>query len=88
MSTRFVKPNADRVFYLFSNQATQIASGGKTTEYRWNIADITLNDYGKLTLIERTFKTLDVVNTNPLITRILSISSRDAIDTSRRSGEI
>ena len=88
MSTKFVKPNNDRIFYLFSNQATQIASGGKTTEYRWNIADITLNDYGKLTLIDRVYKTLDVASTNPLITRILNISSKDAIDTSRQYGEI
>lgn len=88
MSTKFVKPNNDKVFYLFSNTASQTTVGSKTTEYRWDIQDITLNDYGKLTLIERTFKTLDVANTNPLITRILSISSRDAIDTSRRSGGI
>ena len=86
--SKFVKPNNDRIFYIFSNQASQTTVGAKTTEYRWDIQDITLNDYGKLTLIDRVYKTLDVANTNPLITRILNVSSKDAIDTSRRSGEI
>ena len=86
--SKFVKPNNDRIFYLFSNQATQTTVGSKTVEYRWDIADITLDDFGKLTLIDRTYKTLDVANTNPLITRILNISSKDSIDTSRRFGAI
>lgn len=86
--TKFVTPNHDRIFYLFSNKAKQTVVGSKTTEYRWDIADITLNDYGKLTLIDRTYKTLDVANTNAIITRVLNVSHKSAIDTSHQYGSI
>jgi len=87
--SKFVKPNNDRVFYLFSNQASQKTEvGSKTVEWRWDIPDITLNDYGKLQLVQRTYKTLDVASTKCIITRILNISHKDSIDTSRGSGAI
>lgn len=87
--SKFVKPNNDRTFYLFSNQASQTTKvGDKTTEWRWDIPDITLNDYGKLQLVQRTYKTLDVASTKCIITRILNISHKDCIDTSRGSGAI
>jgi hypothetical protein len=87
MTTKFVKPNNDRLFYLFSDKATKQVSGGKVYEYRWDVPDVVLNDWGKISLVNRSFKTFDV-NTSPIITRILSINSKDTYDTSRGFGEI
>lgn len=87
--SKFVKPNNDRIFYLFSDKASQkTVVGDQILEYRWDIPDITLNDYGKLTLINRTYKTFDVASTRCVITRILNVSNKDSIDTSRGNGAI
>ena len=85
--TKFVKPNNDRIFYLFSSKAQKTNDSTKTYEYRWDINDITLNDAGKLSLIGRSYKTMDVITT-PIITRIMNISSQDDYNTGGGSGGI
>ena len=84
---KFVKPNNDRIFYLFSDKATKTSSGTKTYEYRWNIPDVTLNDWGKIHFVNRAYKTLDVT-TVPIVTRILNVGSKDIIDTFGGGGQI
>ena len=56
-------------------------------EYRWNINDINLNDGGKLSLVNHFYKSM-VTTTTPVITRILNLSSKEQIDTSRGVGSI
>lgn len=87
MASRFMKPNNDRIFYLFSDKATKTNVGAKTYEYRWDIPDINVNEYGKLYLINRIYKTMDVTAT-PIVTRLLNFSSKDNVDTFRTNGEI
>lgn len=85
--SKFVKPNIDRVFYLFSDKAIKTNVSTKTIEYRWNIPDVSLNDWGKLYLVGRVYKTSTTTAT-PITTRILNISCKDTIDTSSGYGDI
>lgn len=85
--SKFVKPNIDRTIYLFSDKAIKTNVSTKTTEYRWNIPDLTLNDWGKLSLVSRVYKTVGVTAT-PITTRVLNISCKDTIDTSGFYGDI
>lgn len=85
--TKFIKPNNDRIFYLFSDKATKNNVGTKTYEYRWDIPDVTLDDWGKLYYINRAYKSLDVTTT-PIVTRIMNLGSKDIIDTFGGAGQI
>lgn len=86
--SRFVKPNNDRILYLFSDAADKLSIGTRTSEYRWNIPDINLNDYGKLSLINRQFSIFSTAWDSPIVTRIMNVGSKDTIDTSKGAGEI
>lgn len=83
----YVKPNIDKIIYLFSNNARQKrTSGGRCYEYRWDIPQLTLNDWGKMSLVSQSFKAF---TTTPVImTRVLNVSTKDNIDTSYSGGTI
>jgi hypothetical protein len=86
MTTLYVKPNLDKVLYLFSNKAIKTTRGSRTYEYRWDVPNMTLNDWGKMSLVSQTFK--DFTTTPVIMTRILNVSTKDNFDTSHNSGTI
>ena len=87
MTNKFVKPKIDQVLYLFSENAEKNVVGGKALEYRWNIPNINLNNWGKITMVGRYYKTFNGV-TAPLITRIKNVSSKNNFESYRGNGVI
>ena len=92
VSTRgsaFVKPNIDKVLYLFSDKAKKTLSGSpsKVMEYRWDIPSITLNDWGKITMMGVSYKSLDPTVT-PIITRIRNVATKNNYDSWNGNGAI
>lgn len=86
--SQFVKPNNDRILYLFSDKAKKTLSGTKVMEYRWDIPEITLNDWGKISMVGRAYKTMAVIAT-PIVTRIRNIGgSKNNIDSFNGNGPI
>lgn len=85
--TSFVKPNIDRVLYLFSDKAIKKLNGTRVMEYRWNIPDITLNDWGKITMVGADYKNIAPTAT-PIITRIRNVATKNNIDSFNGNGAI
>ena len=85
----FVKPKIDQVLYLFSDKAIKKLDGSATkyTEYRWDIPTITLNDWGKISMEGRVYKTL-TDNTKCFITRIRNVSTKNNFDSQYGNGAI
>ena len=84
----FQKPKIDRTIYLFSSKAESVdTTSGRAFKYRWSINDITLNDYGRLQMIGVYYKDVEITAT-PVITRILNLASKTAIDTQNTFGTI
>mgnify|MGYP000579611307 CR=1 FL=1 len=87
MATSYVKPNIDRVLYLFSDKATKTLNSTRVMEYRWDIPSITLNDWGKISMVGRSYKALAPTAT-PIITRIRNISTKNNIDSWNGNGAV
>lgn len=85
--SHFVKPNNDRILYLFSDKAQKTIVGTRVMEYRWNVPEITLNDWGKVTMVGRTYKNIAPTAT-PIITRIRNVGTKNNIDTFSGNGAI
>lgn len=85
--SRFIKPNIDKTIYLFSDKANIVSSGSQNIEYRWDIPEISLNEWGKLFMVAREYKTLTPATT-PITTRIANIATKDCVDTRRGGGTI
>lgn len=83
----YVKPNIDKVLYLFSSTSKKVVRGGRCYEYRWDIPQITLNDWGKISMVSQVYKPLFAGITN-IITRIQNVSTKDNVDTSFAGGTI
>jgi hypothetical protein len=85
--TSFVKPNIDRVLYLYSADAIKTINGANCEEYRWNIPEITLNDAGEISMIGKSYLYFAPVDTI-ITTRIKNVSTKYTIDTKRGDGAI
>lgn len=83
----YVKPNIDKVLYLFSAVAKKTVANTRCYEYRWDIPNITLNDWGKLSMVGQSYKSMAPIATT-IATRILNISTKDNIDTCNNCGTI
>jgi hypothetical protein len=85
--TSFVKPNIDRVLYLYSADAIKTINGANCEEYRFNIPEITLNEAGKISMVNKMYKYFTPTDTI-ITTRIKDISTKYTIDTKRGDGAI
>lgn len=86
--TSFVKPNIDRVLYLYSDDAIiEGTPDGTVEDFRWNIPEITLNEAGKISMVGKMYKSFTPLNTI-ITTRIKNISTKYTIDTKRGNGAI
>lgn len=86
--SRFIKPSIDETIYLWSDKAKIVASGTQNIEYRWSIPELSLNNWGKLQMIGREYKTQSK-STTPIITSISNtsvlVATKGYVDT-RKAG--
>lgn len=87
MTTTYVKPNLDRVLYLYSADAKKTMNGTYCEEYRWDIPEITLNDAGKIYMVGQAY-TAFAPTTTSITTRIKNVSTKYTIDTKRGDGAV
>ena len=85
--TSFVKPNIDKTLYLYSSKAKKTLNDTSVMENRWDIPDITLNDWGKVSLVSHQYKSIAPTAT-PITTRIKNVGTKNTIDTFSGNGAI